>query len=50
MFPRLAFALKKTLSFWQRRGENKFLTQALGLVVEVVGPKGSTFWNAEGIP
>ena len=30
MFPRLAFALKKTLSFWQRRGKNKFLTQALG--------------------
>jgi hypothetical protein len=50
MFPRLAFALKKTLSFWQRRGKNKFLTQALGLVVEVVGPKGSTFWNVEGIP
>ena len=50
MFPSLAFALKKTLSFWQRRGKNKFLTQALGLVVEVVDPKGSTFWNVEGIP
>jgi hypothetical protein len=50
MFSSLAFALKKTLSSRRRRGKNKFLTQVLGLVVEVVDPKSSTVWNVEKIP